>query len=112
MQTNLFSLKNTLTRILCFDIMLNAEPKTHLFYTWPVGETVNTHAFHACIYGFEPRTGHQKIPLLQPYFYPFYGCNIYFRKGTSRPFLFVVFLFIFSFHIGFISQYRSGNAYI
>ena len=30
---------------------------THL-YRWPVGETVNTHAFHACIYGFEPRTGH------------------------------------------------------
>ena len=27
-------------------------------YKWPVGETVNTHAFHACICGFEPRTGH------------------------------------------------------
>ncbi len=29
----------------------------HLF--WPVGETVNSHAFHACIHGFESRTGHQ-----------------------------------------------------
>ena len=26
----------------------------------PVGETVNSHAFHACIHGFESRTGHQK----------------------------------------------------
>ena len=26
---------------------------------WPVGETVNSHAFHACIHGFESRTGHQ-----------------------------------------------------
>ena len=25
---------------------------------WPVGETVNSHAFHACIHGFESRTGH------------------------------------------------------
>ena len=27
-------------------------------YTWRVGETVNSHAFHACIHGFESRTGH------------------------------------------------------
>ena len=26
---------------------------------WPVGEAVNTHAFHACIHGFKSRTGHQ-----------------------------------------------------
>ena len=25
---------------------------------WPVGEMVNTPAFHAGIHGFEPRTGH------------------------------------------------------
>ena len=25
---------------------------------WPVGETVNSHAIHACIHGFESRTGH------------------------------------------------------
>ena len=25
---------------------------------WPVGETVNSHAFHACIHGFESRTGY------------------------------------------------------
>ena len=25
---------------------------------WRVGETVNSHAFHACIHGFESRTGH------------------------------------------------------
>ena len=25
---------------------------------WLVGETVNSHAFHACIHGFESRTGH------------------------------------------------------
>ena len=25
---------------------------------WPVGETVNTPAFHAGMHGFEPRTGH------------------------------------------------------
>ena len=30
-------------------------------YTWRVGETVNSHAFHACIHGFESRTGHQKV---------------------------------------------------
>ncbi len=28
---------------------------------WPVGETVNSYAFHAYIHGFEPRTGHQSI---------------------------------------------------
>ena len=28
-------------------------------YNWPVGETVNSQAFHACIHGFESRTGHQ-----------------------------------------------------
>ena len=27
---------------------------------WLVGETVNSHAFHACIHGFESRTGHHK----------------------------------------------------
>ncbi len=27
-------------------------------FLWPVGETVNSHAFHACIHGFESRTGH------------------------------------------------------
>ena len=27
-------------------------------YTWRVGETVNSHAFHACIHGFESRTRH------------------------------------------------------
>ena len=25
---------------------------------WRVGETVNSHAFHACIHGFESRTRH------------------------------------------------------
>ena len=25
----------------------------------PVGEVVNSHAFHACIHGFKSRTGHQ-----------------------------------------------------
>ena len=25
---------------------------------WLVGETVNSHAFHACIHGFESRTSH------------------------------------------------------
>ena len=28
---------------------------------WPVGEAVNTHAFHACIHGFKSRTGHHFI---------------------------------------------------
>ncbi len=28
---------------------------------WPVGETVNSHAFHACIHGFESRTGHHSV---------------------------------------------------
>ena len=28
---------------------------------WPVGETVNTPAFHAGMHGFEPRTGHHFI---------------------------------------------------
>ena len=27
---------------------------------WRVGETVNSHAFHACIHGFESRTRHHK----------------------------------------------------
>ena len=31
----------------------------HAVTYWPVGETVNSHAFHACTHGFEPRTGHQ-----------------------------------------------------
>ena len=32
---------------------------------WPVGETVNSHAFHACIHGFESRTGHHYGGLAQ-----------------------------------------------
>ena len=32
-----------------------AEPELHI-YLWRVGETVNSHAFHACIHGFESRT--------------------------------------------------------
>ena len=32
---------------------------------WPVGEAVNTHAFHACIHGFKSRTGHQHRVLAQ-----------------------------------------------
>jgi hypothetical protein len=27
---------------------------------WPVGETVNSHASHACIHGFKSRTGHHE----------------------------------------------------
>ena len=29
-----------------------------VLHTWRVGETVNSHAFHACIHGFESRTRH------------------------------------------------------
>ena len=32
---------------------------------WRVGETVNSHAFHACIHGFESRTGHHYGGLAQ-----------------------------------------------
>ena len=33
--------------------------KTQESQQWRIGETVNSHAFHACIHGFESRTSHQ-----------------------------------------------------
>ena len=56
--------ENFLDKNLSYDIIKSA-------LMWPVGETVNSHAFHACTHGFESRTGHQfeiytqKVPIAQ-----------------------------------------------
>ena len=57
-----------------YNYVIKKDKKNHGFYLdnyqiigiiiyalaqWPVGETVNSHAFHACTHGFESRTGHQ-----------------------------------------------------
>ena len=36
----------------------STREKPEFYIQWRVGETVNSHAFHACIHGFESRTSH------------------------------------------------------
>lgn len=37
---------------------INEHLRKQVNRIWRVGETVNSHAFHACIHGFESRTRH------------------------------------------------------
>ena len=38
----------------------STREKPEFYIQWRVGETVNSHAFHACIHGFESRTRHHE----------------------------------------------------
>ena len=50
----------------------STREKPEFYIQWRVGETVNSHAFHACIHGFESRTRHHLIRLAG-YLWPFFS---------------------------------------
>ena len=52
-------------------------------YTWRVGETVNSHAFHACIHGFESRTRHHCLNKVRKDFF-FYSNQFQIEKLDNK----------------------------
>ena len=66
--------------------VLGSSPRLGAIFFGPLEKRLNSHAFHACIHGFESRTGHHLIrrhPLSDVFFIAFFLNKEFYGVETS-----------------------------